>query len=264
VLRGADLDHRIGEVDPHGEGEEYWVCKPLPEAAADPNAQRSARVVNEFVERAAAILENHPVNVQRRSEGLPPANAALPRGVGTAVELGSFEAKYGMRGAMIVEVDLVRGLGDYLSMNVVDVPDATGGADTDEMAIARAVEAAWSDHDFILANIKAPDLGGHDGNPEAKIASIEKVDRAVGYLLDTLDWSRTVMMLAADHCTPCTLKDHSGDAIPVAFCGYGVRPDGVTSYGERAAALGSIGHIEGEDIMRALMSYSGRQPKFGA
>ncbi len=264
VLRGENLDHRIGEVDPHVEGVDYWECVPLPEAADDPNAIRTAKIVNEFVARAHEILDAHPVNQDRKAKGLPPANAALPRGVGTAVDLEAFEAKYGLTGAMIVEVDLVRGLGAYLSMDVIHVDDATGGADTDEMAIAKAVVDAWADHDFILVNIKAPDLGGHDGDAAAKIASIEKVDRAVGYLLEALDWSRTTMMIAADHCTPCSMMDHSGDGIPIAVIGYGVRPDGVTEYGERACAGGSVGHITGPDVMRMLASYAGRAHKFGA
>jgi len=264
VLRGEGLDHRVSEVDPHEEDTDYWECRPLPEAADDTNAVRTARIVNEFVARSSEILQDHPVNKQRAAEGKPMANAALPRGVGTAVDLEPFELKYGMTGAMIVEVDLVRGLGTYLGMDVIDVEGATGGADTDEYAIAKAVEAAWADHDFILANIKAPDLGGHDGEPLQKIQAIEKVDRAAGYLLDALDWGRTALLLAADHCTPCGLKDHSGDAIPVAFCGYGVRPDAVVSYGERACAAGSIGHIQGPDVMRVLSSFAGRAHKFGA
>lgn len=264
VLRGEGLDHRIGEVDPHSEGVAYWTCEPLPEARDDAGAIRSARVVNEFVRRAHEILELHPVNKDRIAQGLKPANAALPRGVGTAVELQSFADKYGLKGALIVEVDLVRGLGMYLDMNVIEVAGATGGADTDEMAIARAAVAAWEDHDFILCNIKSPDLGGHDADVAAKIVAVEKVDRAVGYLLDHLDWSRTVMMIGADHCTPITVGDHSGDGIPVSFYGYGVRPDDVICYGERPCARGSIGHIMGDDVMSLLTNYSGTQHKFGA
>ncbi len=264
VLRGEGLDHRIGEVDPHKEGVEYWECVPLPEAAADATAVRTARIVNEFVRRAYEILQAHPVNAQRKQEGLPPANAALPRGVGTAVELPSLRDQYHLHGAMIVEVDLVRGLGMYLDMDVIEVAGATGGADTNEYAIARAVEAAWADHDFILANIKAPDLGGHDSDPVAKMASVAKVDRAVGYLLDHLDWSRTTMMIGADHCTPVVVGDHTGDAIPVAFYGYGTRPDDVTTYGERACSRGSLGHLVGADVMSLLTNYTGTQHKFGA
>jgi 2,3-bisphosphoglycerate-independent phosphoglycerate mutase len=264
VLRGAGLDHRIGEVDPHKEGVAYWTCEPLPEAAGDPDAIRTARIVNEFVKRSFEILDAHPVNAERKAQGLPPANAALPRGVGTAVELEPFAARYGISGAMIVEVDLVRGLGQYLDMEVIEVPEATGGANTDEMAIAAAVVEAWDKYDFILCNIKAPDLGGHDANVQAKMEAVAKVDRAVGYLLDKLDWSRTVLMLAADHCTPISVGDHTGDGIPIAFYGHGVRPDDVTSYGERACAKGSIGHIQGADVMSQLTCYSGTQHKFGA
>lgn len=264
VLRGEGLDHRIGEVDPHEEGVAYWECRPLPEAAEDPAAIRSARIVNEFVARAHEILQDQPVNVERRAQGLPPANAALPRGVGTAVHLQPFAAKYGLHGAMIVEVDLVRGLGMYLDMDVMEVPGATGGANTDEMALARAVEAAWADHDFILCNIKAPDLGGHDGDVAAKTDAVLKVDRAVAYLLGQLDWTRTVMMLGADHCTPITVRDHSGDGVPIAFYGHGVRTDDVASYGERPCARGSVGHATGSDVMALLMNYSGAAHKFGA
>lgn len=264
VLRGENLDHRIGEVDPHKEGVQYFACEPLPEAKDDPNAQRSAKVVNEFVARAYEILDKHPVNAQRKAEGLLPANAALPRGVGTAVDLESFEHKYELKGAMIVEVDLVRGLGMYLNMDVIHVEGATGGADTDEIAIAKAVAAAWEDHDFILCNIKSPDLGGHDSSIDVKLTAIKKVDRAVGYLLEHLDWSRTVMMIGADHCTPITVGDHSGDGIPVSFYGHGVRPDDVLAYGERPCAKGSIGHLHGDDVMSLLTNFSGTQHKFGA
>lgn len=264
VLRGEDLDHRITEVDPHDEGRPVPLCEPLPEAASDPRAVRSARVVNEFVARAHEILDAHPVNQERVAQGLLPANAALPRGVGTAVELEPFAQRYQLRGAMIVEVDLVRGLGLYLDMDVIEVPQATGGADTDELALARAVVAAWAEHDFILCNIKAPDLGGHDGDVPAKIRAIEKVDRAVGYLLDRLDWSQTVLMIGADHCTPISARDHTGDAVPIAFMGHGVRPDDVSAYGERPCAKGDVGHIVGADIMWLLTNFSGTQHKFGA
>ncbi len=264
VLRGEGLDHRVTDVDPHHEGVEVPLCEPLPEAADDPNAIRSAQVVNEFVRTAHEALEASPVNEKRRAEGLLLANAALPRGVGTAPHLEPFSEKYGLNGALIVEVDLVKGLGKYLEMAVIDVPGATGGADTDEMAIARAICEAWADYDFILCNIKAPDLGGHDSDVEAKLEAIAKVDRAAAYLLDNLDWDHTVITIAADHCTPITVGDHSGDSIPIAFYGIGVRPDDVSSYGERPCAKGDLGCIRGADIINLLTNYTGTQEKFGA
>ncbi|NPV48790.1 MAG: 2,3-bisphosphoglycerate-independent phosphoglycerate mutase [Armatimonadetes bacterium] len=264
VMRGADLDHRITEVDPHHEGAEYPDCAPLPEAADDPNAIRTAAIVNKWVQAAHAALDSHPVNQQRRAAGLPPANIALPRGVGTAVHLEPFAKRYGLKGAMIVEVDLVRGLGLYLGMTVVDVPEATGGKDTDELAISRAVVAALDSHDFVLANIKAPDLAGHDHDAAQKMGAIAKLDSAVGYLLEHVDFECTTILVTGDHCTPVTYGDHTGDAVPAVFYGLGVRPDNCGSFGERTCMQGGLGYFTGFDVMPLLTNLAGVQAKFGA
>lgn len=264
VMRGADLDHRITEVDPHHEGADYPDCEPLPEAANDPKAVRTAAIVNKWVQAAHEALESHPVNAQRRAAGLPPANIALPRGVGTAVHLEPFATRYGLDGAMIVEVDLVRGLGLYLGMTVVDVPGATGGKDTDELAIARAVVAALDGHGFVLANIKAPDLAGHDQDAAQKMAAIAKLDNAVGYLLEHIDFEHTTMLVTGDHCTPVTYGDHTGDGVPAVFYGLGVRPDNGDSFGERSCMQGGLGYFTGFDVMPLLTNLAGVQAKFGA
>jgi 2,3-bisphosphoglycerate-independent phosphoglycerate mutase len=264
ILRGEGLSAEITDADPHEAGMPPSVVVPLPGHEEDAAAQKTARVVNEFVKKAAEVLATAPGNVERAKEGLPPANALLPRGVGTAPHLKPFSEEWGLSGAMIVEVDLVRGLGMYLGMDVIHVPGATGGLDTDEIAIAQAVVEALATHDFVLCNIKAPDLAGHDGDPREKCAAIAKVDRAVGYLLDRLDWHNHVMMIGGDHCTPCALGDHSGDGIPVSFFGYGTRPDDIQTYGERSCARGSYGKINREDTMYILGNLAGSVHKFGA
>ncbi len=282
VLRGEGLSHEITEVDPHDPGVDYWESRPKEDADDPDAAERTADVLNEFVRRTHDVLDGLEVNKRRRetwerqkaemSEDedaadehiIMPANIVLPRGAGTAVDLQPFEKRYDLSGAMIVEVDLVRGLGKYLAMDVIEVDGATGGADTDEMAIAGAVVEALEDHDFVLANIKAPDLGGHDGECREKIEAIEKVDRALGYLLDHLDFSVTTMCITADHCTPCALMDHSGDAVPIAFFGNGTRPDDVPSYGERACAKGIMGRLRGMELMDVMLNMAGRAEKFGA
>jgi len=124
--------------------------------------------------------------------------------------------------------------------------------------------AALGGHDFVLTNIKAPDLGGHDGNYQAKMAGIAKVDRATGYLLDNLDFSATTMVVTADHSTPVSTMDHTGDPVPIAFYGVGVRPDDVEAFGERPCAKGAIGRICGMDLMNLLTNYIGASEKFGA
>lgn len=264
VLRGEGLSAQIGDADPHEVGVPPTVVQPLPGFEDDPAAVKTARIVNEFVKKGAAVLAAAPLNAERVKAGLPPANCLLPRGVGTAPALKPFSEEWGLSGALIVEVDLVRGLGMYLGMDVVAVPGATGGADTDEIAIAKGVLEALETHDFVLCNIKAPDIAGHDFDPWAKCQAVAKVDRAVGYLLDRLDWHQHVIMIGGDHCTPCALGDHSGDGIPVAFFGYGTRPDHVQSYGERPCSTGSLGKINREDVMYLLGNLAGSVHKYGA
>ncbi len=264
VLRGPGLSHEITEVDPHEPGVDYFESHPIEDAEDVAGANKAARVLNEFVSRAHEVLEDHPLNEERRNNDLLPANIILPRGAGTAVDLEPFKERYGISGAMIVEVDLVRGVGEYLDMSVIRVDGATGGHDTDEIAIADAIVDAFETHDFVLANIKCPDLGGHDGDYDKKIEAIEKVDHALAHLLDNLDWDLTTVMVTADHSTPCALMDHSGDAVPLSFFGYGTRPDDVERYGERPCSKGIMGRLRGMEIMDVLLNMGGRAEKFGA
>jgi len=267
VLRGEGLDYRVTDVDPHEIGVAPAKCAPRDDCPPEARkaAEKTAEVVNKFVAIAHEALDTHKVNQERRKAKLPPANVVLPRGAGEAVDLAPFSKIHdGLVGAMVVEVDLVRGLGLYAQMDVIDVNGATGGADTNEIAIARAVADHIGSYDLILCNIKAPDLGGHDSNALAKIAAIEKVDRAVAFLLDTLNWGNTTIMLGGDHCTPVTVGDHTGDAVPVVFYGHGVRSDLVEHYSEKEAGMGGIGQIAGADVIPLLRNFAGRIVKFGA
>jgi 2,3-bisphosphoglycerate-independent phosphoglycerate mutase len=267
VLRGPGLDYHVSDVDPHQEGVPPALAQPTPEvpAAARAAAEKTAHLVNQFVQIAEETLRSPEGRELRRQLGLLGVSTVLPRGAGEAVDLKPFAALHGgLRGAMVVEVDLVRGLGLYAGMDVIVVPGATGRRDTDELAIAKGVAENSLRYDVVLCNIKAPDLGGHDRDPTQKIEAIEKVDRAVAYLLDAVDWSRTTLMLGADHCTPVTVGNHTGDAVPVAFFGAGVRRDEVQVYSERAAAAGGIGQISGKDALVLLRNFAGRIEKFGA
>jgi 2,3-bisphosphoglycerate-independent phosphoglycerate mutase len=259
VVRGRGLDPRVTDADPHAEGERVAEVRALA-----PEAERTAHIVNRWVRISYETLRDHHINRERIARGLPPANIILPRGVGVAPHLKPFAEEHGVSGAMIVEVGLIQGMGQYLDMDVLQVPGATGGADTDEIALARAVVEAVQDHDFVLCNLKAPDLAGHDGNARAKMVALDKLDRLARHLLDNLDLSQTVIMVAADHSTPVSVKDHTGDAVALALAGYGVRPDEVTSYGERPCARGSLHRVRGADVMPILRNLIGAQEKFGA
>jgi len=130
--------------------------------------------------------------------------------------------------------------------------------------MGRAILQAIQSHNFVLGNVKCPDVGGHDQDANAKITAIEKVDVLVGMLLDELDFSRTVLVVTADHATPISVGDHSGDPVPIVFCGLGVAADGVGQYGERACASGSVGRIRALDIANMATNLLDIQEKFGA
>lgn len=258
VLRGIGLGFNVTDVDPHAENVKIHEAHGL-----DDESKKTAQIINEFVRRSYEILKDHPVNKERERNGLLPANIVLPRGAGVAPKLQSFQEKYGLKGACIVEVDLVKGVGMYLGMTTPNVPGATGGYDTNIDAIAKAVEDALSDHDFVLCNIKGMDVAGHDGKHEEKIMMIEKMDRLVGHLLNLMG-DDTILVLSADHSTPVTFKDHTGDPVPIAIAGPGVRTDSVRRFDERSVVCGGLMRIRGMDLMRIITNLLGIQEKFGA
>ena len=261
VLRGPGLGAAITDADPHEVGAKVHESKPI-----DPNDQagdKTARIVNEFVRRSYQLLKDHPVNKQREAEGKPPANIILPRGAGVAPHVESFEEKYHLKGAAVVETGLIGGIAVYLGMDVIEAPGATGGLDSDLMSMGRSVLKALDNHNFVLCNLKGPDVAGHDGQAQAKVEVIERIDAVVGMLMEEVD-ALTYIVLTADHATPISVMDHSGDSVPIAFWGPDVLVDSIQAYDERSVIGGGVVRIKGTDIMPILTNLLGTQEKFGA
>lgn len=258
ILRGKNLGNKVTDIDPHKTG-----VVPQRALSLDQESKKTAEVLNEFVEKSYQLLNNHPVNKERRSKGKLPANIILPRGGGLAPALERFRDKYNLKSACIVEVGLIKGIGRYLGMDIIDVPQATGGLDTDTLAIGKALIKSLGNYDFILCNVKGPDVAGHDGNYQAKVESIEKIDLMVGYILKNLP-SQVCLSLTADHSTPVSVKDHSGDPVPILFSGPTVRVDEVDKFSERAVTKGGLGRIRGLDVMNILTNLGNLSEKFGA
>ena len=258
VLRGVGLSGEITDADPHEEGEHVHLSE-----AKDPNneaAVRTAAVINKFVVASHDLLKDHPVNVERIAQKLPPANILLPRGAGLAPHLGSFEDKYHITAGCVVEVGLLKGIGRYLNMDVADIPGSTGGVDTDMPAVINAAIESLGQHVFVLCNIKAPDLAGHDGNFDQKVAMVEGIDAAIAPLL-ALSTEETLIVLTADHATPVAVMDHSGDSVPIVMAGVGVPVDDVSAFGERVSATGGLCRIRGLDVMPIITNLIVQQEK---
>ena len=285
VLRGPGLSHKVTDVDPHDAGQEYHESEPMDDSS---EAEKTARVLNAFVQRGVQHLaqDEHGINEQREAAGLPPANILTPRGAGIGPKLPPFgvaaddekarwadvgpgtrvHIKLGipLSGAMVVETGLVWGIGYFAGMEVIKVEEATGGYDTDVMAMGDAIMEATQRHNFVLANVKCPDVGGHDQDVERKMEAIGKVDTLAGFLADKLDLRGSLLIATADHATPISVGDHSGDAVPIVFCGRDVAADDVDQYAERPCAAGSVGRIRGRDIVNMATNLLAIQEKFGA
>jgi 2,3-bisphosphoglycerate-independent phosphoglycerate mutase len=176
--------------------------------------------LKEFIIKAIEILEKHPINLRRKLNNLPPANAIWPWGQGRTPEIEPFSEKWGLKGAVISAVDLVRGLGKLAKMTVIDVPGATGYIDTNyEGKVDYALEAL-KDHDFVLIHVEAPDEVSHQGSLELKIKAINEFDRrVVRYLLERINevTKKYRILVCCDHLTPISIRTHSAKPVPFAI-----------------------------------------------
>jgi len=255
VLRGENLSHRVTDSDPKKEGAPPKDIKPL-----EPEAEKTARVLNEFMRRAHEILSVHPLNEERRKRGEPPANAILIRGGGVAPHLETLEEKTGMKGCIIAAASLIVGIGRFLGMDVLRVEGATGGVDSNLKGKVKKAIETLEGYDFVFVNMKGGDEAAHDGNFEAKKKFIERADEA----LEPLKEVDAYLVITADHTTPVTVRDHTGDPVPLLICGEGVRRDDVKRFTEFDAPKGGLCRIRGLDIMPILMDLIGNAEKFGA
>ena len=147
-------------------------------------------------------------------------------GEGKKPELKTFAERFGVRGAVIGAVDLIRGIGTVLGWDRIDVPGATGFVNTNYAGKGAAAVKALSDHDLVVVHVEAPDEAGHQGNARDKITAIERIDaRVVGPVLEALHgFDRWRILIAPDHPTPCRCRTHTADPVPFAMAGEGIEP----------------------------------------
>lgn len=256
VIHGPGLSSAVTDSDPHEVGKKVETVKGVDEAG-----KRTAELVNRFLEKARNILRNHPVNTERIKNGLKPANEILLRGAGKAPDLIPFEKKYGMKGACIAGIPMITGLCNMLGMDIIKVKGATGRTDTNYEGKVSALINALKTHDFVILNFKGTDVAGHDGDPILKKSVIERVDRAIAPLKNQLE--NTAIAITGDHSTPCEMKDHSGDHLPILFVTSGNLRDRVKRFDEISCMEGGL-EINSTNVMDYLLQISDRSDKYGA
>ncbi len=221
---------------------------------SDDEAVLAARLTNEWLHATYEVLKASHVNEKRERRGKLPGNFILTRDGGDHLpDLVPFKERFGPSFGCFVEMPVELGIARLTGMGVVDAPTGMAPRAQYEAWSALAVEAIEG-YDGLYIHIKGPDVPAHDGDYQAKIQSIEDIDRSFfAPLLDSLDLGRTIVAVTADHSTSCARKAHTDGPVPLLVSGGGVSSDGVTSYGEAASREGAIGHLMGPEIMPSLV-----------
>jgi 2,3-bisphosphoglycerate-independent phosphoglycerate mutase len=162
------------------------------------------------------ILEEHPVNQRRLKRGQGLANSVWPWGQGRPPKMRTLKERFGISGAVVAAVDLVRGIGKYAGLEIVQVPGATGYLDTNYEGKVQAALESLKEKDFVFLHVEAPDEAGHSGQLDLKIKAIEDFDeKIVGPLLGgLLEFPKWRVLLTPDHRTPISMRTHSTDPVP--------------------------------------------------
>jgi len=169
-----------------------------------------------LIVRSWKLLEDHPVNERRVKRCQGPANSVWPWGQGKAPRIPTLKDRFGITGAVVAAVDLVRGLGKYAGLDIIEVPGATGYLDTNYQGKVQCALDALKEKDFVFVHIEAPDETSHSGQIDLKIRAIEDFDeKVVGPILQGLEaFPRWRILLMPDHYTPIAIRTHSSDPVP--------------------------------------------------
>ena len=231
-------------------------CEPIVDTEA---AHRSADLTNTFVEGAARILDASEVNRNRREAGKLPGNLILTRDGGDHLPaLQTIRERFGPSWGCFVEMPVERGIAKMLGMVPVAAPrlqiDVPFDVAVQQYAVWAALATqALAGSQALYVHIKGPDVPAHDGRARDKREVIAAID--AGFfteLLTSLDLSRTIVAVTADHSTSCVRKAHTAEPVPLVVSGAGVPPDGSRSFGERECANGSLGSLRGVGILPRL------------
>jgi 2,3-bisphosphoglycerate-independent phosphoglycerate mutase len=238
VFRGRGLSDMVADTDPQTQG-----VKPLDPAATDPKGALTAGMATEFVAQARKILASQS-----------PANGVLLRGFAELPHIPSLKDLYKLSPVAIAVYPDYKGVARLVGMEAIDEL-----ADLD--AQARALKSVWSAHDFFFVHHKYTDSKGEDGDFDAKVKEIEKVD---AFLPRILECKPDLLIVTGDHSTPAVAKAHTAHPVPFLINGEGTRPDGTSKFGERNCARGLWGTISGQELIRIALANTGKLKKFGA
>ena len=233
-------------------------CIPSKDSRNPNAAYRSALLVNEFTLKSCEVLDQSEVNKNRIKKGYLPANLVLLRDAGDCLpKLPSIKSKFKKNFGCFVEMPTEEGVALLTGMKIVPIPPPTKDLENDYTLRANMTIRHIKNFDGLYIHIKGPDIPGHDGDAIKKKTVIEMLDKYyITPLINKIDMDKTIVAITADHSTPCRLKSHSDDPVPLLISGGDVRPDNTKSFSEKACLTGKIGKIYGTQLMPLLIKYA--------
>ena len=216
---------------------------------------KGADILIDLMARSQQLFDNHDINKVRRDLGENQVSSIWLWGQGKKAQLERFEKRFGINGAAITAVDLVRGLSKLIGFDLIDVPGATGFIDTNYQGKASAAIEALNEYDMVFIHIEAPDEASHNGNAEMKKKAIEQIDKhIVGPVLEALQkYESWRILVMPDHPTPVRTCAHSAEPVPFAMAGDSISGILHTTFGETNAAKSGFRIDNGFELMEYFL-----------
>jgi 2,3-bisphosphoglycerate-independent phosphoglycerate mutase len=231
-------------------------AKPMTGYENSLEAKEAALLLNEFTQKAHKVLDAAAVNKKRVSENKLPANLILSRDAGSMLpkfpQIGGLynNIKFGC----FVEMPVERGIALLTGMEIIETPSSSGHLDVDYPVWVKVALDSFKKFDGIYIHIKGPDEPGHDGDYQKKKEVIEAIDKFFfSNLIPEIDLNSCIICVTSDHSTLCNVKAHSSLPVPLLIAGGGIRGDGLLSFSEKTACLGSLGELKGQEILPLLV-----------
>lgn len=212
-----------------------------------------SELLRDLMSRSVAVLEGHPVNIERRARGDIPATMIwLFWGSGRMPELPPFHSTYGLEAAMTSGVGLLMGLAQLTGMERLHIPGVTDSLDNDYAAQAAGALRALDGHDLVVIHVEAPDEAAHAGSIDDKVKAIESIDREMVGRLCSWHKDGLSLLVASDHATPIEIRTHAADPVPFLLWGPGFASAGAKGFSEAEAKDSGVFIEEGHSIMSRL------------
>lgn len=267
VIKGGNK--HIECAPPHDHPNELWrplLVKPAADSSSYVtnnqrlSPQQTADLINELILKSQELLSKHPYNVAKAAKGARQANSIWPWSGGYRPSMQTLMEQYPQvkSGSVISAVDLIRGIGHYAGLKIVEVEGATGLSNTNYEGKAQAAIEALRHEDFVFVHVEASDEAGHDGDLDLKLKTIEYLDsRLISPICqEIVNWDTPVCIaVLPDHLTPVELRIHVGKPVPFLIWYKGIQPDEVQQYDEISCMTGCYGLLKLDDFIKEFMKF---------